>query len=77
MAMPLHDLKVTIQEEIERNPAIEIIEDNSTTSLDSDSVSPEEDTIFSESSDLGHVNRTQRNNESQVNSIENCFTAGV
>ena len=31
MAMPLQELQVTIQEELEQNPALEVMEDNSKT----------------------------------------------
>ena len=35
MALPLQDLKVTIEEELEKNPALQVEEDRSTVSLDS------------------------------------------
>ena len=34
MALPLPDLRLQIQEELEKNPALEVLEDNSTVSLD-------------------------------------------
>lgn len=55
MALPLQDLQVTIQEELERNPALEVLEDNSTTSLDAASDSSEEESVFAESSDSGYL----------------------
>ena len=55
MAMPLQDLQVTIQEELERNPALEVLEDNSTTSLDAASDGSEEESVFAESSDSGYL----------------------
>jgi len=59
MALPLYDLRTKIQEEVEKNPALEIVKDPSQTSLEEiKSVSPEEwdysgdssDTIYSSSS---------------------------
>ena len=56
MALPLQDLQVTIQEEMERNPALEVLEDNSTTSLDAAPEANEEESVFAESSDPGYLN---------------------
>ena len=56
MAMPLQELQATIQEELERNPALEVMEDNSTTSLDTEPAGGAEESVFAESSDLGYVN---------------------
>ena len=56
MALPLQDLQVTIQEELERNPALEVLEDNSTTSLDAAPEADEEESVFAESSDPGYLN---------------------
>ena len=56
MAMPLQELQATIQEELERNPALEVMEDNSTTSLDTEPARDAEESVFAESSDLGYVN---------------------
>ena len=59
MALPLLDLQVTIQEELERNPALEVLEvleDNSTASLDAAPDGSEEESVFAESSDPGYLN---------------------
>jgi RNA polymerase sigma-54 factor len=56
MALPLQDLQVTIQEELERNPALEVLEDNSTASLDAAPDGTEEESVFAESSDPGYLN---------------------
>ena len=56
MAMPLQDLQVTIQEELERNPALEVLEDNSTASLDAAPEGSEEESVFADSSDSGYLN---------------------
>ena len=34
MALPLQDLRTTIEEELEKNPALQVLEDRSTVSLD-------------------------------------------
>ena len=56
MAMPLQELQVSIQEELERNPALEVVEDNTTTSLETEPGSRAEESVFAESSDPGFVN---------------------
>ena len=57
MALPLQELKFRIQEEIEQNPALEIIEDRSTVSIDAErqreSENQEEREYFENSSDPG------------------------
>ena len=35
MAMPVQELRTTIQEELEQNPALEVLEDRATSSLES------------------------------------------
>jgi RNA polymerase sigma-54 factor len=54
MEMPLIDLREKIGEELERNPALEVLEDNSTVSLDSDEA-PEEEEHFETSPDSGYI----------------------
>ena len=56
MAMPVQELQATIQEELERNPALEVMEDNSTTSLDTEPAVGAEESVFAESSDPGYLN---------------------
>jgi RNA polymerase sigma-54 factor len=59
MELPIVELREKIEEEIERNPALEVLEDHSTVSLD-DAVSPprkEEDDYFEVSSDSGFIRR--------------------
>ena len=56
MAMPVQELQVTIQEELERNPALEVMEDNTTTSLDTEPAGGAEESVFAESSDPGYLN---------------------
>jgi RNA polymerase sigma-54 factor len=55
MEMPLIDLRARIGEELERNPALEILEDNSTISLDDTDSPREEEEYFETSSDSGFI----------------------
>jgi RNA polymerase sigma-54 factor len=59
MELPLVDLREKIGEELERNPALEILEDNSTVSLDEaedEAQTGEEEAYFETSSDSGFIN---------------------
>jgi RNA polymerase sigma-54 factor len=58
MELPIMDLRGKIEEEIERNPALEILEDRSTISLDA-AYTPrkEEDDYFEVTSDSGFIRR--------------------
>jgi RNA polymerase sigma-54 factor len=58
MALPVMDLREKISEELEKNPALEVIEDKGVVSLD-EAYSPrkEEDEYFEASSDSGFVGR--------------------
>ena len=59
MELPLVDLREKIGEELERNPALEVLEDPSTVSLDeNEPQTAEEDAYFESSSDSGFI-RTQ------------------
>ncbi len=53
MALPLQELKFRIQQELERNPALEVVEDPGTTSLEEAVATPEEYEYFENSSDPG------------------------
>jgi len=55
MEMPLIDLREKIGEELERNPALEVLEDNSTVSLDDAEAPEEEREYFEASSDSGFL----------------------
>ena len=58
MELPLVDLREKIEEELERNPALEVLEDASTVSLDDDEPrSGEVEEYFETSSDSGFINR--------------------
>ena len=57
MALPVVDLRERIQEEIERNPALEVVEDRTTVSLDDYTPRREEDDYFEATSDSGFARR--------------------
>ncbi|MDR2029714.1 MAG: RNA polymerase factor sigma-54 [Treponema sp.] len=58
MELPIVDLREKIEEEIERNPALEVVEDRSTVSLDAAyTLRREEDDYFEGTSDSGFVRR--------------------
>jgi RNA polymerase sigma-54 factor len=59
MELPIVDLREKIEEEIERNPALEMLEDRTTVSLDAAVSSPrrEEDDYFEATSDSGFTRR--------------------
>jgi RNA polymerase sigma-54 factor len=57
MSLPLQDLKMSIQEELERNPALEMLEDRSAVSLEAAEKPPKEYDAFENSSDPGYLGR--------------------
>jgi RNA polymerase sigma-54 factor len=58
MELPIVDLREKIEEEIEKNPALDVLEDKSTVSLDEASVSrKDEDDYFESVSDSGYTSR--------------------
>jgi RNA polymerase sigma-54 factor len=77
MAMPLQELKEQIQEEIESNPALELISDASTLSLESlpegDSKESEEAARFENSSDSGFASRSGSDDDSKRMFIEGAI----
>ena len=60
MALPLQDLKLRIQEELEQNPALEVTEEQGTVSLDTSGAGErsEEYEYFENSSDPGYISST-------------------
>ena len=77
MALPIQELKEQIQEEIETNPALEIVEDRSTVSLESlpergEGESDEAD-IFENSSDPGFASRSGADDDSKRMFIEGAI----
>ncbi|MFO8065841.1 MAG: RNA polymerase factor sigma-54 [Spirochaetota bacterium] len=56
MALPIQDLRLRIQQELEQNPALEVVEEQSTVSLEEVEDTPSEDVdYFENSSDPGHT----------------------
>jgi len=77
MALPIQELKEQIQEEIETNPALEIVEDRSTVSLESLPERGEGDNdetdIFENSSDPGFASRSGADDDSKRMFIEGAI----
>ena len=74
MSLALVDLRTTIQEEIEKNPALEIIEDKSMVSLDEIPKKTSEDyNIFEETSDSGYTHYSK----SRDSDLKRKFIEGV
>ncbi len=77
MAMPLQELKEQIQEEIEANPALEIVSDPSTVSLETlpegDSKEIEDAAPFENSSDSGFSSRSGLDDDSKRMFIEGAI----
>lgn len=57
MAMPIQELKTTIREELEKNPALEVIDEKTDESLEAAERSSEDYDIFENSSDPGYTRR--------------------
>ena len=55
MAMPIQELKTTIREELEKNPALEVIDEKADESLDAAEGQTEEYDFFENSSDPGYT----------------------
>lgn len=59
MALPIQDLRFRIQQEIEQNPALEVVEERSTVSLEEVEGTPSEEyDYFENSSDPGYTTRS-------------------
>ena len=60
MALPIQELKFTIQQELEKNPALEVIEDRSEVSLEETEGKTQEDyDLFENTSDPGYSSREE------------------
>jgi len=77
MAMPLQELKEQIQEELESNPALELVSDGSTLSLDSlpegEGHDGEEAAPFENSSDSGFASRSGADDDSKRMFLEGAI----
>ena len=76
MALPLTDLKARIDQELEENPALEVIEDKEMLSLDSVSEVPAEESYFDDSSDPGFLSSSydQAAADSKQGFMENALS---
>ena len=76
MALPLQELKFRIEEELQANPALEVVEDNSTLSLqENESASTTEDyDFFEDSSDPGY---TQSGYDDEATDNKHRFIEGA
>ena len=78
MALPLQELKEQIQEEIEANPALEVVEDRSTVSLETLPEREERETesveAFENSSDSGFASRSGADDDSKRMFIEGAIS---
>jgi len=76
MALPVVDLRERIEEELERNPALEVVEDRSTVSLDA-AYAPqkEEDDYFEATSDSGFTRQgTDEDSDQQRKFMEGALS---
>ncbi|MBL8965421.1 MAG: RNA polymerase factor sigma-54 [Spirochaetaceae bacterium] len=77
MAMPLQELKEEIQLEVEANPALELLDDKSTVSLESlperDEREGEAEGLFENSSDPGFASRSGQDDDSKRMFIEGAI----
>jgi len=74
MELPIIDLRQRIEQELENNPALEVIEDNSTVSLDeSETETKEEDEYFETTSDPGRF-ESEKTSEEHRRFIEGALT---
>ena len=76
MALPVVDLRERIEEELEKNPALEVLEDKTTVSLDDYKPRKEEDDYFEATSDSGFERRGSGDEDSdeQRKFIEGVLT---
>jgi len=78
MALPIQELKEQIQEEIEANPALEVLEDRSTISLESmpeaGDAGSERDEFFENSSDPGFASRSSSDDDSKRMFLEGAIS---
>ncbi|MBN1797030.1 MAG: RNA polymerase factor sigma-54 [Spirochaetales bacterium] len=74
MALPIQDLRLCIREEIEKNPALEIIEDKALESFDEVSSRSSDDyDFFDETSDSGYISNQRNSSED----LKRKFIEGV
>jgi RNA polymerase sigma-54 factor len=78
MALPIQELRTAIREEIEKNPALEIIEDRTSDSYDEVSTETqaqtEEENFFEETSDSGFISRERGDSDAKRKFMEGVLT---
>ena len=74
MAMPLPELKQAIQEEVERNPALEIIDEKAEEAYNENTDVQEEESYFAESSDAGYLNSGFKDADAKQKFIEGVLS---
>lgn len=74
MAMPIQELRTAIREEIEKNPALEVIEDRSSDSYDEVSFQQDEENYFEDTSDAGFIARETGDSDAKRKFIEGVLT---
>jgi RNA polymerase sigma-54 factor len=75
MALPLQELKFRIEEELQANPALEVVEDNSTVSLqENESATTDDYDFFEDSSDPGY---TQSGYDDEATDNKHRFMEGA
>ena len=78
MALPIQDLKMRIQEEIDKNPALELVEDRSEVSLESGTAAETTDyDAFENSSDPGYLHTTSGRVNEEAADARQKFMEGV
>jgi len=74
MAMPIQELRTAIREEIEQNPALEILEDRSADSYDEVAAERDEESYFEDTSDPGFLSRMQPDSDAKRKFMEGTLT---
>ncbi|MBN1525554.1 MAG: RNA polymerase factor sigma-54 [Spirochaetales bacterium] len=74
MAMPIQELRQTIREEIEKNPALEIVEDRSADSYEEVSTQKDEEHFFEDTSDAGFISTGSSTADSKQRFLEGVLT---
>ncbi|MEI6874971.1 MAG: hypothetical protein WCL50_07555 [Spirochaetota bacterium] len=78
MALPIQELKEQIQEEIESNPALEVLEDKSTLSLEStpesDDPPSDNDDFYNSSSDTSYSSHSRSDDDSKRMFLEGAIS---
>src|SRR4030042_6880292 len=74
MALPIQELRLAIREEIEKNPALEILEDHTVDSYDEVSSQTDDENYFEETSDPGFIARASGDSDAKRKFMEGVLT---